>query len=566
MNKRREIKRLAEKAVGEMIELLYKHMNPVGSLCIQISTNELPKDQIPILHIANSEVVIDGTIHSLPVRYTLAPEYFGKNIRNRMLSALRQKQLEADAEESSAQKFINILKERGVDKSITFLEETGFSSDGIKRVLTAVLDKIQKHEDKINGNLRSPSEDIPTPSEPPRPAPNAPRFSRSEEIQVRQDINRNRVSDVIDELDRIINSDLSEMTTRGDDLLDIEPQYANNQQVQACRVIRSCFDDISTIGFLGYSQKLDITNLAREQNISEDVTRSMIAMFNVVRQLGQRHNRLSTNHREQAKGLVHYMFGNEVMINAHEAGKITKCGELIGIYTPYIIEEIAVHNARAYDLNPEQTEEVDTVSDEDLQAAADVYDRNIEQERQRQLYEDMEERRRRDERGDIVNLDLNITVEDIPAPQPEVTITSETVLNGTMQRIDIDDAALRLFAHVTGTTNNNIDSIGPIIGPALTEELYESADRNNIPRNSMRWAILTYDQIHENESMDGYEEEQSRQSDVFIDLNYNADEIINDTDRILMIDRARFLGIDTEIFALSIDAHNRVLQENSAQN
>ena len=60
-------------------------MNPVGSLCVQISTNELPPDQIPILHITNSEVVIDGTIHASPVRYIVSPEYFGKKIRNRMV-------------------------------------------------------------------------------------------------------------------------------------------------------------------------------------------------------------------------------------------------------------------------------------------------------------------------------------------------------------------------------------------------------------------------------------------------------------------------------------------------
>ena len=853
MNKRREIKRLAEKAVGEMIELLYKHMNPVGSLCVQISTNELPPDQIPILHITNSEVVIDGTIHASPVRYIVSPEYFGKKIRNRMVAALRRKQLEADAEESSAQKFINILRERGVDKSIVFLEETGFSPDGIKRVLTAVLDKIQKHENAIHGNLRAPIEEpveetVPMPPPRPMPSTDEPRFTRSEEILIRNSIGHNQVSRVVDQFDRIINEDVSETATRRDNSPDIPSQYTNDQQVQACRLIRSYFDDVSTTNFIGFEDKIEITTRARGEGISVDVIRSMIAMFNNIRQIGQRHNTLNVNHRAQAKALVHYLFGNDIIISINSSERIALCGQLLGVYEPYVIEEIANHNAKANRIIDARNavnseEEVDSVNEEDLQAAADRYDQLIRESNQESLFNQMEENRQRDERGtnpwtgegpaiasppdeediliptasqleetvivddemefrehtefrltqvdpnrnyvqiieeyytdfihnigwisdpdrsylslelcnpsrtsrtpeimhEVINVlnsrehlpavenatdlstvsneDLRVAIDQFNGLNSQLThldptgncrvaiqdyfstflysigwISSEdrselinricderdinpdlmnhiitflnsrenlpvgrsvptrSIFNRTdeepsmparvitdeqeeeqlpegfipeelldirqdarrliinylraenldvdyidnahrvelldlgefeeiprdvmsqaihefngnidnpIQRIDIDDAALRLFAHITGTTNHDVDTMGTYVPQDMITQLYESADRNNIPRDNMGWAILTYNQIHENESMNGYDEEQGRQSDVFINANYSDNEIINDADRLVMIDRARLLGIDTAIFELSIDTHNRVLQENT---
>lgn len=729
MDKKREIKRLAEKAVRDMIDELYNHIKPVGSLCVQIATNELPPDQIPILHITNSEIVVEGAIHAYPIRYTLAPEYFGEKLRNRMLAAFRRKQLEADNERSSAQKFVDILKVRGVDQSIIFLEETGFSDEGIKRVLTAVLNKIQNREKEINPPRASAEELLNTTgpvAPPPQPEPIADPIPFRDEMTIRHRIRNNEIQDVVDQFDEIINANVHEAATRRDDLVNIPNTYANDQQVQACRIIRSYFDDVSTVNFIGYSQKIELSNRSREQNVSNDVMSSMIAMFNNIRQVAEQQRSLSSKHRLQAKALIHYIHSADVTISIQDAGRLSSCGELIGIYAPYIVEEIAMHNSRVYDLTSDSVEEVDTVSDEDLGAAEEVYDRLVTEENRESLYNQMEERRQQEERGespvateeqiqparvvnhemeerrridirlleidpdgeyrnvieeyynnyipnigwisdpdrsylcnqlchttstsrfpDIMHNMINVLNERENLPpnpeeeerqvidtfryansrlraldphniyrtaiqdhyggfifsigwidaghrsslthqvcvdfqlEPEIMddiinylnsrqdlpndeeIDLDIDVDNTIERIDIDDAALRLFAHVTGTTNNDIDSIGPVIGPALAEELYESSDRHNIPRNSMRLAILTYDQIHENESMDGYEEEQSRQSDVFIDLNYNTDEIINDEDRIVMMDRARLLAIDTEIFSLSIDIHNRNAQLNA---
>jgi len=848
VNKRREIKRLAEKAVGDIIEMLYKHTTPIGSICIQVATNELPPDDIPILHLANAEVTVDKSIVLSPVRYVLAPEYFGERIRDKMKLAARKEELRAKSIEDAAQYFVDKLKTEGIDKSIIYLEETGFNDYGIRQVFSSVLDRIQQKNpprpEPVNIDLEE-IEPMPPPSPPPEPI--AEPLSTREELILRDQIRRRPTRTIVEDLDSIINTELRDSHTG--DTLNIPPIYADDEQVRACRVIRSYFDDITDTNFIGFEDKIEITTRARGQNISVDVIRSMIAMFNNIRQIGQRHTRLNTNHRAQAQALVHYLFGNDTVISLRNGGRLTLCGQLLGVYEPYVIEEVAKHNTKANRiLNAtdavNSVREVDTVDEEDLQAAADVYDRVVEDARgdlpiptasqldeARIVDNEMEWREHTEFRlgqidpnrnyvqvieeyytdfihnigwisdpdrsyltlelcrqsgptrtsrtpaimhevinilnsrehlpvtpsndlSDIDNEDLRVSIdqfndlnrqlnhldpsggcrvaiqdyfntflysigwissedrsqlidpiceerdinpdlmnhivtflnsrenlpvgrsvptrgifnrpsEEVPTParvvsdeeddeeelpegftpeeliididdippsnerhvahrliidylrgenidvdyidnahrgellelatfeeiehnvmtqainqfngdeedrrrlfdemetrresaeEPTITITSETVLDGTMQRINVDVAALQLFARITGTTRDDVDSIGRRVSDELTTELFARADENNIPRDSMSWAIRTYNSIHGNEPMSTYNDEHSRQSVILINSNYESNYIISDDDRLDMIHKAELFGIDSHIFISRLDIHNR---------
>jgi hypothetical protein len=138
--------------------------------------------------------------------------------------------------------------------------------------------------------------------------------------------------------------------------------------------------------------------------------------------------------------------------------------------------------------------------------------------------------------------------------------------NPTNVRVNLRDSALRLFAHVTGSSNPETDSIGRYVDGAMRRELHASADRNNIPRAYMDWAIETYDDIYRDEPLRSLEAEQSRQSDIFINANYPSIHIINDEDRLEMIHRAELFGIDTEVFISRLDAHNREAERLQALN
>jgi hypothetical protein len=138
------------------------------------------------------------------------------------------------------------------------------------------------------------------------------------------------------------------------------------------------------------------------------------------------------------------------------------------------------------------------------------------------------------------------------------TLTSNRIQesNPTNVRVNLHDSALRLFAHVTGSSNPETDSIGRYVDGAMRRELYVSADRNNIPRAYMDWAIELYDNIHRDEPLPTLESEHIRQSEIFITSEYNNDDIINDEDRLQMIHRAELFGIDTDTFISTLDEHN----------
>lgn len=519
MNKRREIKRLAEKAVGDMIDKLYDHMTPVGSFCIQIAANELPPDEIPILHLTNSEVVIENSIHSSPIRYVLAPEYFGKKVRKQLEKMLMRTQELHESAKESADRFIKILREKGTESTINFLAETGFDTDGIRMLFSVVTDRIQDRLREeyppqpvapqpisdINigdiGDVPPPPRPIPTVASAPAEYPPPRRSEATSEIQfgpqpdplahveplgrhsealLRNHIRNSRIETVVGRLDEIINEDVHEEALRSEDETAISSEYDNDQQVLACRTIKWFYSDISTTSFIGHDDKVEITNRARQRNISADVIRSMINMFNTIKSLGNQGTTLSQNHRGQAQALIHYLYGNDLIIDIHKAGRLSVCGELLGIYGPYIIEEIALHNVKAERIyrpqDHERVDEVDTIDREDLEAAADVYDETVEHNRQR-LYEEMTSRREAD-RGEVP---LPPTAEQMETLQvvDEAMEWRERV-EQQLRELDPDREYVRIIEEYY---NDFIHNIGWISDPDRSNLALDYCRHTTTPRN-----------------------------------------------------------------------------------
>jgi len=784
VNRNREIKRLAQKAVVEMIDELLKYMKPTGSICVQIAANEFPPDNIPVLHLANSEVIVDGTPHNSTIRYMTAADYFGQAIRDKISEAKKLAELRKQQDEDFAEVFLRTLKEESIEEATSFLEITGFSNEGIKRVLMTVVDKIKIPngiEDEIENQIDSivPEYSSPRPP-PPQPQP----IDQHEELRLRRNIDRIdgriRLTTAVNELNATINRnvptpDVNENDPQPTYDISMPGEYSNDPEVIACLTIGNYYNNVRIISRIDSYEKRQIIDIYSRENMPRNAIRSMIRIFNDIRKVGEKYINISNNHKKQAETLINHLYASDYVLGTYDYGRVILCGKLLGIYEPYIIDKLAHHNQNADNLQAIENES-EEISNEDLEAAADVHDRIVISQQREQLYNEMAERREVEERGgnplttqestinseDIspsqnrqraheiiiqylrnANLDIDyieeihrrdllemadfehipqehmitainqfnseeeLTTPEITSVLSENSITrdlheivrvpitdipdrsgvddpsdatlvracriikdyyedrdadnsnlissyarmqindmarqleiqedimelvmnlfneikrigtmdftfSETnqrqakalveymyeenimidtydkekvVLCGEMYGIyipyivrelavhnkkareeisqnvmsNIDDAVLRLFARITGTTDHDIDTMGAYVPQDMITQLYESADRNDIPRANMEWAILTYNQIHENESMNGYDEEQGRQSDVFINANYSNNEIINDTDRLVMIERARLLGIDTTIFELSIDSHNRVFEEN----
>jgi hypothetical protein len=512
----KQFKEAAFVALKEMIDKMFSETEVNDdTITISIAGHDVKGFQYS-LNQFSTEISINGNITTYPPKFIRYPEYFGKAVRTNIRKAREEiKTLEDKyAALESPEARMNFIEEHGeigrdiwrrlraLEDGIQSLESTGFRAETIRNVLHG----IRTGQDPYT----------------PEPEPSQEETEVMPEEQPREFVNPEALGEEITEVEQQrqrLEREMRQARRRDRDPLQLE------RDIEHAQILMTDYFNARDIeiGYIDRIMRQDLLRMAEFENCPTDVMAREITTHNM--------NNPPDEDSEEAQ--------NEIMPSVDEIIQAAQEMDNDHQESRNIHDEAALRFIeRWFTTRIQNVGLIDQQEYENMRI-------HIETNWPPGVYMFALDR--------VVGAhNASITSNRVG----EVDITANTVLEGTPQRIRIQDAAHRLFAHVTGCNNPETDSIGRYVDDETRTQLYDSAYRSNIPREAINVSIQLYNAIHSNEELDTREEEQSRKSDIFILSHYNTDDIINDEERLEMIHRAELFDIDTEIFISRLDEHN----------